>query len=283
MSQKLNVIRIAICILAGLWLLPLSTLAQASDCLSSPGESAPGRHWFYWTDKISKQRCWFAKEKAEETKRYRAGDNSSARNQSSGGYEQALPVAPVGRYRGGDSSSLRDQSRGGYEQALPVAPTEAESSVKSWFSSTFPTWDGWGSRTEALEPASNEAMLPLKRSGNERKHLKTSQQSKQKPKSQRAHEPQRAKQQAAHKFARVLETAGDKDVPDATVGFEQNWQKVIEAVGRKMFSHPERMSKIGKKLCTKNSWYGGPSRSSSVMRIEAQEIQIAIEHLRAYE
>jgi hypothetical protein len=34
-------------------------------------------------------------------------------------------------------------------------------------------------------------------------------------------------------FARVLEQAGDKDVPDATVEFEQNWQIVMEAVGNK--------------------------------------------------
>jgi hypothetical protein len=94
---------------------------------------------------------------------------------------------------------------------------------------TFPTWDGWDSRTEALEPAPNEATLPRKRSGNERNHLKTSQQSKQKHKSQRVHEPERAKQT----FARVVETAGDKDVPDATVEFEQNWQKVMDAVGKK--------------------------------------------------
>jgi hypothetical protein len=159
----------------------------------------------YWTDKISNKRCWFAKERAEI----------------------------AGRYRAGDSSSPRDQSRGGYEQALPVAPTEAESPVKSWFSSTFPTWDGWGSRTDESEPAPNEATLPQKRSGNERTHLKTSQQSKQKHKSQRVHEPERAKPRAAHTFARVLEPAGDKDVPDATFAFEQNWQKVMEAVGAK--------------------------------------------------
>jgi hypothetical protein len=116
---------------------------------------------------------------------------------------------------------------------LPVAPTEAESPVKSWFSSTFPTWDGGGSRTEPLEAAPNEAALPRKRSVNERNHLKTSQQSKQKHKSQRVREPERAKQQVAHTFARVFEKAGDKDVPDATVEFEQNWQIVMEAVGKK--------------------------------------------------
>jgi hypothetical protein len=205
MSKKLDVIRTAIYLLAGLSLVSLSAPAHASECLSSPGESAPGRHWFYRIDKISNKRCWFAKEAAEM----------------------------AGRYRAGDTSPVRDQSRGGYEQALPVAPTEAASPVKSWFSSTFPTWDGWGSRTEEPEPAPNEATLPRKRSGTERTHLKTSEQTKQKHKSQRVREPERAKQQVAHTFARVLEKAGDKDVPEATVEFEQNWQKVMEAVGKK--------------------------------------------------
>ena len=59
MSKKLSAIGTVI--LAGLFVMPLSAPAYASECLSSPGESAPGRHWFYWTDKISKQRCWFAK------------------------------------------------------------------------------------------------------------------------------------------------------------------------------------------------------------------------------
>jgi len=210
MSKKLDVIRTAIYLLAGLSLLSLSAPAHASECLSSAGESAPGRHWFYRTDKISNKRCWFAKETAEM----------------------------AGRYRGGDTSPVRDQSRGGYEQALPVAPTEAESPVKSWFSSTFPTWDGWGSRNEEPEPAPNEATLPRKRSRNERTHLKTSEQTKQKHKSQRVHEPERAKHQAAHTIARVFEKAGDKDVLEATVEFEQNWQKVMEAGGKKTVHTP---------------------------------------------
>jgi hypothetical protein len=210
MSKKSDVIRTAIYLLAGLALVPLSAPAHASECLSSPGASAPGRHWFYWTDKISNRRCWFAKETAEI----------------------------AGRYRSGGSSPVRDQSRWEYEQALPVAPTEAESPVKSWFSSTFPTWDGWDSRTEEPEPAPNEATLPRQRSRNERTHLKTSQQSKQKHRSQRVHEPERAKHQAAHTIARVVEGAGDKDLPEATIEFEQNWQKVMEAVGKKPVQTP---------------------------------------------
>jgi hypothetical protein len=190
------VIPTAICFVAGLSLVSLSAPAHASECLSSPGASAPGRHWFYWTDKISNQRCWFAKETAEM----------------------------AGRDRAGSSSSLRNQSSGGYEQALPVAPTEAESPIKSWFSSNFPTWDGWGSRTEAMEAPPDEATLPRKRSGNQRDHVKTSQQSKQRHKSER-HVSERAKQQAANRFTRVLPTARDKDVPDAT--FEK------KAVGEK--------------------------------------------------
>jgi hypothetical protein len=203
MSKKLGEIRTAIYCLAGLSLVSLIAPVHASECLSSPGASAPGRHWFYWTDRISKQRCWFAKE-AEIS----------------------------GRYRAGERSSLRDQSSGGNEQALPVAPIEAESSVKSWFSSNFPTWDGWGSGTEALEPAPNEATPPRTPSGNERNHAKASQQSKQK------HESERAKRQAAHKYARVLKTGSDKDVPDAAFEFEQNWRKVMEAVGEKNVHSP---------------------------------------------
>jgi len=192
MSKKLSVIGTVIYLEAGLSLVPLSAPAYASECLPSPGESAPGRHWFYWTDKVSNQRCWFAKETAEM----------------------------AGRDRAGNSSSLRNQSNGGYEQALPVAPTEPESPIKSWFYSNFPTWDGWGSRTEAMEAAPNEASLLRKRSGSERDDVKTAQQSKQKHKFER-HESERAKQQAAYTFTRALETARHKGVPDATFEFEK--------------------------------------------------------------
>jgi hypothetical protein len=203
MSKKLGVIRTSFFLLTGLSVASLSFPALAAECLSSPGEAAPGRQWFYRTDKISKQRCWFAKETRE--------------------------MAP--RDRAGDSSSLRNQSSGGYEQELPVAPPEAESPVKSWFSSNFPSWDGWGSRTEPLELPSKEATLPRKRSANERNE-KTSQQSKQKHKSERR-VSERTKQKAAHRVARVLETAGHKDVPDATFEFDKNWQNVMEAVREK--------------------------------------------------
>jgi hypothetical protein len=192
MSNKLDEIRIAIYLLAFLSLVSISSPAHASECLSSPGKSAPGRHWFYWTDKVSKQRCWFAKETA-----------------------------------GRDSN----QSSGGYEQALPVVPTEAESPVKSWFSSNFPTWNGWVASTEAEEAAPNEATLPRKRAANER-NVKTSQQSKQKHNSER-HVSGRTRQKATQRVGRVPETAGHKDVPDATFEFDKNWQSVIDAVREK--------------------------------------------------
>lgn len=203
MSNKLGEIRIGIYLLAFLSLMLLTARAHASECLSSPGKSAPGRHWFYWTDKISKQRCWFAKETAEMTERDRAGNSSSVRNQSSGGYEQELPVEPP----------------------------EAESSVKSWFSSNFPSWEGWGPRTEPAELPANDATLPPKRSAHER-NVKTSQQSKQNHKSER-HISERTKQKAAHRRVRVLETAGHKDVTHATFEFDKNWQNVMEAVREK--------------------------------------------------
>jgi|SRR5689334_22005353 len=202
MSKKLSAIGTVI--LAGLFVMPLSAPAYASECLSSPGESAPGRHWFYWTDKISKQRCWFAREAAEKTARYRSEDGSSLTNPSSGGYQQALPVAP----------------------------TEAESPVKSWFSSNFPTWNGWGSRTEAEEAVPTEATVLRERSEEPRKRVKTSQKTNQKQKSER-HVPERTKQKAAQRVARASGTARQKDAPVATFEFDKNWQNVMEAVREK--------------------------------------------------
>jgi hypothetical protein len=204
MSKKLSVIGTVISLLTGLFVGPLSAPAYASECLSAPGESAPGRHWFYWTDKVSKQRCWFANEAAERTARYRSEDDSSLRNQNSGGYQQPLPIAP----------------------------TEAESPVKSWFSSNFPAWNGWGSRTEAEEAAPTEAMLLRKRSEDARKHVKTSQQTKQKHKSERR-VSERTKQKAAHRVAQVPEPAGHKDGPVATFEFDKNWQNAMDAVREK--------------------------------------------------
>jgi hypothetical protein len=202
MTKKVNVTGTVISLLAVV--VPLSAPAYASECLSSPGESAPGRHWFYWTDKVSKQRCWFAKEAAEKPARYRSEDGSFLRNQSSGDYQQALPVAP----------------------------TEAESPVKSWFSSNFPSWNGWGSRTEAEEAAPTEATLPQKRSESARKHVKTFQQTKQKHKFER-HVSERTKQKVALRVARVPETAGRKDGPVARFEFDKNWQSVMDAVREK--------------------------------------------------
>jgi hypothetical protein len=82
--------------------------------------------------------------------------------------------------------------------------------------------DGIGD--DAFSAEAGQVGTGRKRSGNQRDHVKTSQQSKQRHKSER-HVSERAKQQAANTFTRALPTARDKDVPDAT--FEK------KAVGEK--------------------------------------------------
>ncbi len=199
MSKQCPVFRTPIFLLASLFTTSISASAHAAECLSSPNSaSTPGTHWYYWTDKKTNQRCWFLKDTAESPGRY------APENTSSG-------------------------------QALSVAPTESESSVKSWFSSSFPALGGsggWGSSTETREQPPTEGPLTGKRTGNDRVQPNTSQQSKQKNKpepvgSERAqNESARVQHPSAKITARLLEAAGDKSVPEPRTNLEE-WQKTL--------------------------------------------------------
>ncbi len=216
MSKQSPIIRTPILLLASLFTISISATAHASECLSSPNAaSAPGTHWYYWTDKKAHRRCWFVKEKAE---------------------------SPAG-YAPENTSSFSSQSGGGSGQAPSVAPMENESWVKDWFSSTFPALGGsggWGSSTEMGEPPVSELPVTGKHLRNDRTQLKKPEQSKQKNKSEhvRSERAQNESTRAQHRSAklpvRLLQAAGDKYVPDATLKLQQDRQKsAIEALREK--------------------------------------------------
>jgi len=212
MSKQSPIIRTPILLLASLFTISISATAHASECLSSPNAaSAPGTHWYYWTDKKAHRRCWFVKEKAE---------------------------SPAG-YAPENTSSFSSQSGGGSGQALSVAPMETESWVKDWFSSTFPALGGsggWGSSTEMGEPPVSELPVTGKHLRNDRTQLKKPEQSKQKNKSEHVRS-QRAQHRSAKLPVRLLEAAGDrrksaieamgeKDVVTPRTDLEQ-WQRAL--------------------------------------------------------
>ncbi len=215
MSKQSPIIRTPILLLASLFTISISATAHASECLSSPNAaSAPGTHWYYWIDKKTHRRCWFVKEKSE----------------SPGGY------APE------NTSSFSSQSGGGSGQAPSVAPMENESWVKDWFSLTFPALGGsggWGS-TERGEPPITEPPVAGKHLRKDITQLKKPNRSKQKNKSEhvRSERAQNESTRAQHRSAklpvRLLQAAGDKYVPDATLKLQQDRQKsAIEALREK--------------------------------------------------
>ena len=219
MSKQSPIIRTPILLLASLFTISISTTTHASECLSSPNAaSAPGTHWYYWTDRKANRRCWFVKEKAESPRGY----------------------APE------NTSSFSSQSGGGSGQALSVAPMENESWVKEWFSSTFPALAGsgrWGSSTERGEPPVSELPVTRKHLRNDRTQLKNPEQSKQMDKSEhvRSRRAQNESTRAQHRSAKlpvrlleaagdrrksVIETVGEKDVVTPRTDLEE-WQRAL--------------------------------------------------------
>jgi hypothetical protein len=59
MSARRTISIVLACSVASGVSITLSTnMARAGDCLVAPGAAAPGRHWYYLTDRATQKKCW---------------------------------------------------------------------------------------------------------------------------------------------------------------------------------------------------------------------------------
>ena len=221
MAKRYSIIGATICSLAGLLTVSFNVTAYAAECLAAPNaQSPPGAHWRYRIDQATSQRCWYLK------------DLRGSRSASEG---PATTSAPSGA---------------GSEPAQSAAPAENESSITAWFSSKIAALTGVGrssSSTETREPPASAPSVTRKRQDSERTELRRPQPSKseQEVKSEQSKSEQSksereqagvalARERLATLFARILEAAGDKLVPDPMVELTEEAQiAAIEAVGEK--------------------------------------------------
>ena len=216
MAKRYSIIGATICSLAGLLTVSFNVTAYAAECLAAPNaQSPPGAHWRYRIDQATSQRCWYLK------------DLRGSRSASEG---PATTSAPSGA---------------GSEPAQSAAPAESESSITAWFSSKIAALTGVGrssSSTETREPPASAPSVTRKRQDSERTELRRPQPSKseQEVKSEQSKSEREqagvalARERLATLFARILEAAGDKLVPDPMVELTEEAQiAAIEAVGEK--------------------------------------------------
>jgi hypothetical protein len=215
--MKYTIVGATICSLAGLLTGSASVTAYAAECLAAPNaQSGPGTRWHYRIDQATKQRCWYLK----DLRGSRPGSESAA----------ATSPPPRGA---------------GSELSFSAAPAESEASITAWFSSKLAALTGavkGSPPSEVGEPSTNGPPVTRKRLDAERTELKKPQQNKseqqsksEQSKSEREHfGSERAQERLAMLFARILEAAGDKLVPNATIELtEESLTSAIEAVGEK--------------------------------------------------
>jgi hypothetical protein len=219
MATKRAAVIVTSCLLAGLLTVLSSITARAAACLSAPNaQSGPGTHWRYRINHTTNQRCWYLKRLGQAARHRPSSENSAA---------------------------PRAARSTGQEQAPTPEPVPEKSSIRAWFSSTFAAFTSLGrsvTNTETNEAPANDSSATNKQPNNERTEQKKSQQSKpeqqakaiqsksEKEKSDTARSPNRA----APLQLSILEAAGDKDVPGATIELNEDERRMaIEAVGEK--------------------------------------------------
>jgi hypothetical protein len=215
MLKRYTAVAVLSCLFAVLLTVSSSVTARAAECLSGPnGQSGAGTHWRYRINHATGQRCWYLK---------RVGESARARPTS-------------------DTPTIsRTPRSGGSESAPPEAATEVTSSIRSWFSSTFSAFTGFGrsaTNTETNEASANDNSATSKQP--ERAEQRKSQQSRaeqqakasqSEPEKKRS-EPARAPSAALQ--VQILEAAGDKLLPGAAPELSEDEKRTaIEAVGEK--------------------------------------------------
>jgi flagellar biosynthesis GTPase FlhF len=130
---------------------------------------------------------------------------------------------------------------GGSEPAPPEAATEVTSSIKSWFSSTFSAFTGFGrsaTTTETNEASANDNSATSKQP--ERTEQRKPQQSKAEQQAKASlSEPEKKRSDTARAPSaplqmQILEAAGDKFLPGAAPELSEDEKRTaIEAVGEK--------------------------------------------------
>ena len=86
--------------------LAIGTARAADDCVTAPnGDTPPGRHWYYRTDKATKRKCWYLGQHG----RAGAAPDSDARNaaETVGHGQPAAPAGPAPA-ASGDAATSRD-------------------------------------------------------------------------------------------------------------------------------------------------------------------------------
>ena len=214
MLKGYTAVTVSSCLLAALLTVSSSVTAPAAECLSGPNtQSGPGTHWRYRINHSTGQRCWYLKRLGESARRRPTSENPT----------------------------VSRTPRGGSEQAPAEAATEVTSSIKSWFSSTFSAFTGFGrsaTNTETNEAAANDTTS--KQPGSERTEQRKSQQSRSEQQAKASpSEPERKRSDTARAPSeslqvQILEAAGDKFVPGAATELSEDEKRTaIEAVGDK--------------------------------------------------
>jgi hypothetical protein len=212
----------SICFAAGLFTIAASHTANASECFPGPDfKPDPGTRWDYRIDSATKQGCWYIK---DASSRRRKGEVARS--------SRSVPASPSTSESAATSGAPRS------DRGEETPASDPQSSIKSWFSSTFAPLIGFPnaySTTETDEAAtSGPGVTPPKRS-NESTATRQRQQSKQQTKmaQRKSERPQGESKRAQRTIASIFEAAGDKPVLSPPILSGQDLQKAIEAVGDK--------------------------------------------------
>jgi hypothetical protein len=213
----------SICFAAGLFAIAASHTANASECFPGPDfKPDPGTRWDYRIDSATKQGCWYIKDLGASSRRRTGEVARSSRSvpASSSTSESAATSGPPRSDRGEETPA-----------------SDPQSSIKSWFSSTFAPLFGLPnaySTTETDEAATSGPGVTPKRD-NESTVTRQRQRSKQQTKvaQRKSEREQRESKRAQRTIASIFEAAGDKPVLTPPILSGQDLRKAIEAVGDK--------------------------------------------------
>jgi hypothetical protein len=223
MTKKTCPIAPSICFAAGLLTIAASHTANASECFPGPDfKLDPGTRWDYRIDPATKQGCWYVKDLGASSRR-RTGEVARS--------SRSVPASSSTSESAATSGAPRS------DRGEETPASDPQSSIKSWFSSTFAPLFGLPnaySTTETDEAATSGPGVTPKRD-NESTVTRQRQRSKQQTKvaQRKSERAQGESKRAQRAIASIFEAAGDKPVLSPPILSGQDLQKAIEAVGDK--------------------------------------------------
>jgi hypothetical protein len=218
-------------LVAGLFIIGVSTAAHSKECFPGPDfQPPPGTRWQYQTDPAKNETCWYVEKSGARSKRNQKATARSSRSaQAPSAAEKATTAGAPGT-----------------EQPEPAPTVDPPPSVVTWFWSAFSNLADSMSLNVPAETDQDDSSIPTPMPKPRESEKPRQSESTRKGVASKSEQPGKVAQRKPVREKKesegvrysisavaVLEAAGDKPVPGVSKLGRQDLQKAMEVVGDK--------------------------------------------------